>query len=92
MRSPAWVRVEQGIAKVLVTVADTGEGIPSEHLPYVFERLYRVDDARSRKRGGAGLGLAIARQMVDLHGGKIWVDSEVGQGSRFCFSLPITQP
>ena len=77
---------------VLVTVADTGEGIPSEHLPYVFERLYRIDDSRSRERGGAGLGLAIAKQMVELHGGKIWVESEVGKGSRFCFSLPITSP
>ncbi len=76
---------------VLVSVADTGEGIPAEHLPYIFERFYKVDDARSRKTGGAGLGLAIAKQMVELHGGKIWVESEVGKGSKFSFTLPGTQ-
>ena len=76
---------------VLVSVADTGEGIPAEHLPYIFERFYRVDDARARKTGGAGLGLAIARQMVELHGGKIWAESEVGKGSKFSFTLPGTR-
>jgi two-component system OmpR family sensor kinase len=74
---------------ILVSVADTGEGIPAEHLAHVFDRLYRVDDARSRETGGAGLGLAIARQMVDLHGGRIWVESEMGGGTRFFFTLPI---
>jgi two-component system OmpR family sensor kinase len=76
---------------VLVSVADTGEGIPAEHLPYIFERFYRVDDARSRKTGGAGLGLAIAKQMVELHGGRIWVESEAGKGSKFSFTLPGTR-
>ena len=75
----------------LVSVADTGEGIPAEHLPYIFERFYRIDDARSRKTGGAGLGLAIAKQMVELHGGRIWVESEVGKGSKFSFTLPVTR-
>jgi signal transduction histidine kinase len=75
---------------VLVSVADTGEGIPAEHLPYIFERFYKVDDARSRKTGGAGLGLAIAKQMVELHGGKIWVENEAGKGSKFSFTLPGT--
>jgi signal transduction histidine kinase len=75
---------------LLVSVADTGEGIPAEHLPHIFERFYRVDDARSRKRGGAGLGLAIARQMVELHRGRIWVDSDPGKGSRFSFTLPVS--
>jgi len=74
----------------LISVADTGEGIPAEHLPYIFERFYRIDDARSRKTGGAGLGLAIAKQMVELHGGRIWVESEVGKGSKFSFTLPLT--
>ena len=77
---------------VLVSVADTGEGISEEHLPYIFERFYKVDDARSRKTGGAGLGLAIAKQMVELHGGRIWVESEVGKGSKFSFTLPVTRP
>ena len=76
---------------ILVSVSDTGEGIPPEHLPYIFERFYRVDDARSRKTGGAGLGLAIAKQMVELHGGRIWVESEAGKGSKFSFTLPGTQ-
>jgi two-component system OmpR family sensor kinase len=76
---------------ILVSVSDTGEGIPAEHLPYIFERFYKVDDARSRKTGGAGLGLAIAKQMVELHGGRIWVESEVGQGSKFSFTLPVTR-
>jgi len=76
---------------ILVSVSDTGEGIPPEHLPYIFERFYRVDDARSRKTGGAGLGLAIAKQMVELHGGRIWVESEAGKGSKFSFTLPVTR-
>ncbi len=79
-----------GKDNLLVSIADTGEGIPSEHLPHIFERFYRVDDARSRKRGGAGLGLAIARQMVEIHGGRIWVESEAGEGSRFSFTLPAS--
>ena len=74
-----------------VTVADTGEGIPEEHLPYIFDRLYRVDESRSRE-GGAGLGLAIARQMIELHGGRIWVESELGKGSSFTFTLPTSEP
>jgi signal transduction histidine kinase len=76
---------EEGI---LVSISDTGEGIPAEHLSHIFERFYKVDDARSRKAGGAGLGLAIAKQMVELHGGRIWVESEVGKGSKFSFTLP----
>jgi two-component system OmpR family sensor kinase len=80
--------LQKAIEHIVVFVSDTGEGIPAEHLPHIFERLYRVDDARSRERGGAGLGLAIAKQMVDLHGGRIWIESEVGKGSRFSFTLP----
>jgi signal transduction histidine kinase len=75
-----------------VSVADTGPGIPSEHLPYVFERFYRVDPARSREDGGTGIGLAIARSVVDAHGGRIWADSRVGEGSRFTFALPVDGP
>lgn len=78
--------------QILVSVADTGEGIPAEHLQHIFERFYRVDEARSRKAGGAGLGLAIARQMVELNGGRIWVESQVGKGSRFSFVLPLSRP
>jgi two-component system phosphate regulon sensor histidine kinase PhoR len=73
---------------VIFTVADTGIGIPESDLERVFERFYRVDAARSREAGGTGLGLAIARHIVDAHGGRIWVESAVGQGSRFHFSIP----
>ena len=79
-----------GKQDILISVADTGEGIPPQHLPHIFERFYRVDDARSRKRGGAGLGLAIAKQMVELHGGRIWVESQPGKGSSFSFTLPVS--
>ena len=74
--------------EVIFTVTDTGIGIPESDLERIFERFYRVDAARSREAGGTGLGLAIARHIVDAHGGRIWVESAVGQGSRFHFSVP----
>jgi signal transduction histidine kinase len=61
-------------------------------LLYLFDRLYRVDDARSRETGRGWLGLAIAKQMGELHGGRIWAESEVRKGSRFSFTLPVAQP
>lgn len=72
-----------------VTVADTGPGIEPEHLPRLFERFYRVDQARSRDDGGTGIGLAIARSVVEAHGGRIWAESELGRGSTFTFELPV---
>jgi signal transduction histidine kinase len=75
---------------VEVSVRDTGSGIAAEDLPYVFERFYRVDKSRSRATGGAGLGLAIARSLVEAHGGRIWVESTEGEGSTFTFALPIS--
>jgi len=72
-----------------VSVADTGPGIPAEHLPRLFERFYRVDTARSREDGGTGIGLAIARSVVEAHGGRIRAESEVGKGSVFTFDLPV---
>ena len=74
---------------VVITVADTGIGIPRADQPRIFERFYRVDVARSREAGGTGLGLSIAKHLVEAHGGRLWVESEVGQGSRFHFSVPI---
>jgi len=76
---------------VTVAVKDTGEGIPPEHLPLVFDRFYRVDKSRSRLTGGVGLGLAIAKQLVEAHGGDIHVESRVGEGSTFTFTLPIAE-
>jgi signal transduction histidine kinase len=84
------VKADSRITKdsLIVSVADTGEGIPAEHLPFLFERFYRVETSRSRSEGGAGLGLAIVKQMILAHGGQIWVESEISQGSTFYFSLP----
>jgi len=70
--------------------ADTGIGISPEHLPHIFERFYRVDKSRSRAGGGSGIGLTIARHLVEAHGGRIWVESAgAGQGSTFAFTLPL---
>ena len=76
---------------VIVSVTDTGPGIAPEDLERVFDRFYRVDPSRARATGGAGLGLTIARQLVEAHGGAIRVESEPGQGATFGFSLPVRQ-
>ncbi len=73
---------------VRVEVRDTGPGIAPEHVPFVFERFYRVDPSRSRSTGGAGLGLTIVKNLVEAHGGRVWVQSTPGVGSTFGFSLP----
>ncbi|HMR64554.1 MAG TPA: ATP-binding protein [Anaerolineae bacterium] len=70
-------------------VADTGPGLPAGELPRLFERFYRADPSRSRESGGSGLGLAIAKQLVLLHGGRIWAESEPGQGMIFWVGLPV---
>jgi signal transduction histidine kinase len=76
---------------VEISVSDTGEGIPAEDLPNIFERFYRVDKSRARVTGGSGLGLTIAKRLVEAHGGKITVQSKLGKGSRFSFTLPIAE-
>ena len=73
---------------VAFQVADTGPGIPEEHLPHIFERFYRVDKARSRKEGGSGVGLTVAKGLVEAMGGRIFVESRVGEGTTFTFTLP----
>lgn len=79
-----------GDAQVELWVRDTGCGIPEEHLPYVFDRFYRVDKARSRREGGAGLGLAISRWIAEVHGGSVSVESAPGKGAIFTVWLPIS--
>ena len=78
--------------EVIFTVADTGIGIPQADQPRIFERFYRVDVARSREAGGTGLGLSISKHLVEAHGGRIWVESEVGVGSKFHFAVPVFDP
>ncbi|MEK7316582.1 MAG: ATP-binding protein [Candidatus Eisenbacteria bacterium] len=89
-----WVRVRlvPGAASVRVTVADSGRGIPPEHLPRLFERFYRVDQGRSRALGGTGLGLSIVKHAVQLHGGTVGVESKVDEGSTFWLELPRSGP
>jgi len=81
------VKQEQWIE---VKVSDTGEGISPEDLPYIFERFYRADKSRSRVTGGAGLGLTIAKKIIEAHGGRIWAESEEGRGATLIFTLPLT--
>ena len=75
----------------MLTVADTGIGIPEEAQSRVFERFYRVDKGRARKNGGTGLGLAIVKHIVQLYGGTVRLESEVGKGSTFTVTLPLAE-
>lgn len=77
------IRCRRRDSRIVITFTDTGVGIPRESIPRVFERFYRVDKARSRNQGGTGLGLAIVKHIVESHGGEVFLDSEVGQGSTF---------
>jgi two-component system phosphate regulon sensor histidine kinase PhoR len=86
---------ESDDGKMEICVEDDGPGIPPEARERVFERFYRVDKARSREQGGTGLGLSIVKHIVQSHGGKVWVTSELGNGSAFYFTVTrasITEP
>ena len=73
--------------KVRITVSDTGQGIPTQDLPYIFDRFYRVERSRNRTTGGTGLGLSIAKKILELHDSEILVESEVNVGTKFYFDL-----
>jgi len=76
-------------SEILITVKDQGRGIPADKLEMVFERFQQVDASDSRQKGGTGLGLAICRSIMHQHGGRIWVESVLGEGSTFFLSLPV---
>lgn len=90
--TPAGSRIVLKVAiaarEVEICVQDNGPGIPAEDLPHIFERFYRVDKGRSREKGGTGLGLSIMKHIVQLHGGRVWAESQPGQGTTIGFSLP----
>lgn len=77
---------------VLIAIEDTGPGIEKEDLPYIFDRFYRAEQSRNSETGGSGLGLAIVKQIIEGHGGKVWVENVVNGGARFCLLLPRTLP
>jgi signal transduction histidine kinase/PAS domain-containing protein len=83
------VRIDQDSERFVVSVEDDGIGIPESELPHVFERFRQVDGSPTRRYPGMGIGLSLARSLVELHGGTIWAESVVGQGSRFAFTLPV---
>jgi signal transduction histidine kinase len=86
------ISAERKNGEMHVHVADTGIGIPAHEIDRIFDRFYQVEPHLTRQHGGLGLGLAIAKGMIDLHGGKIWVESVEGKGSRFSFCLPLEGP
>jgi two-component system phosphate regulon sensor histidine kinase PhoR len=73
--------------KVLIRIADNGEGIDNDEIPRLFERFYRVDKSGSREQGGSGLGLSIVKHILDAHNEKIYVESQIAIGSEFSFTL-----
>ena len=75
--------------RVTVYVADNGSGIHPEDLPHIFDHFYKADKSRHRGSGGSGIGLAIVKQLVEAHGGRVWVESQLGKGSTFFFTLPV---
>jgi signal transduction histidine kinase/CheY-like chemotaxis protein len=91
-RGGVWVGAERQRASLVVSVRDTGPGITPENLAKLFEPFQQLDASIRRRHGGSGLGLSISKRFVELHGGKMWVESQVGAGSVFFFSLPLDTP
>ncbi len=91
-----WLRAKCGTGAnascIVVEVGDSGVGIAAEHHDLIFREFAQVDSTPSRSHHGTGLGLTIARKLVELHGGRIWVESNLGEGSRFFFTVPFEQP
>jgi two-component system phosphate regulon sensor histidine kinase PhoR len=83
-----WVEMDAKEQEILIRVRDEGCGIARQHQERLFERFYRVDKARSRKLGGTGLGLAIVKHIMEAHGGRVSVESQLGRGSIFTLHLP----
>ena len=83
------IRAELQGETLLFAVSDTGIGIPADQVENIFEEFRQADATVSRDFGGTGLGLSITRKLVELHGGRIWVESEAGKGSTFFFSIPV---
>jgi two-component system phosphate regulon sensor histidine kinase PhoR len=81
--------VQRNQSEVEISVIDNGIGIPKEDLPRIFERFYRVDKGRSQELGGTGLGLSIVKHLISAHGGRVWAESQFGEGSTFYFTLPF---
>ena len=84
-----WIQVTASDGALVVAVSDTGPGVPEEDRQKIFEEFRQVENSATGKKGGTGLGLAIAKRIIELHGGRIWVESNKGKGSTFCFTLPI---
>ncbi|MDU2243751.1 MAG: HAMP domain-containing sensor histidine kinase, partial [Paenibacillus sp.] len=85
------IRIIETADHVNVSISDTGTGIASDELPHIFERFYRGDKSRNRRTGGAGIGLAIVKAIVEAHGGSIDVESKINQGTRFTLHFPKYQ-
>ncbi len=90
-RGGVTVSVEARDHELIVSVSDTGVGIPPEDLLHIFDEFYQSGDVSRRRSGGSGLGLAISRHLIELHGGSMWVESDLGHGSTFHFSLPVAE-
>lgn len=82
------VNISEEKDEIVVMIRDNGKGIAQEEIPFIFDRFYRTDSSRNSRTGGSGLGLAIAKKIIEEHGGRIWADSVIDEGTTVCFSIP----